>query len=198
MPANLINAVFSSDVGVDNEPVSLPNGGFVYYDVTGVTPSHERSLDEVKPEVEARWRAEQIAKNLTGQTDAMLAKLKAGTPLAQVASEHGLTVQKASGLQRNKPSANTPPSLDQAVFNTAKNGFGVSEGANPTQRYVFQVTQVTDPALDPIQSAQLKTVLQNSYADDLIGEYLMRLENEFGVTRNEAALNQVVGGQTEQ
>ncbi len=198
MPPNLINSVFTSDVGVDNEPVTLPAGGFVYYDVTGITPSRERTLDEVKPEVEARWRAEQIAKRLTEQTDAMLAKLKAGTPLAQVASEHGLTVQNAAGLQRNKPAANTPPSLDQAVFNTPKNGFGVAEGANPTERYVFQVTQVTDPTPDPIQSAQLKTVLQNSYAEDLIGEYLTRLENEFSVTRNEAALNQVIGGQTEQ
>jgi peptidyl-prolyl cis-trans isomerase D len=194
MPPNLINSIFTSDVGVDNEPVALPTGGFVYFDVTGVTPTRERTLDEVKTEVEARWRAEQIAKTLTEQTDQMLAKLKAGTPLAQVASEHGLTVQKATGLQRNKPSPNTPPSLAQAVFNTAKDGFGVAEGANPTERYVFQVTQVTDPSADPIQSAQLKTVLQNSYAEDLIGEYLTRLENDFGVTRNEAAMNQAIGG----
>ena len=194
MPPNLIASVFTSDIGVDNEPVSLPSGGFVYYDVTGVTPSRERTLEDVKPEVEARWRAEQIAKRLTEQTDAMLAKLKAGTPLAQVATEHGLTVQKATGLQRNKPTPTTPPSLDQAVFNTAKDGFGVAEGANPTERYVFQVTQVTDPTPDPIQNAQLKTVLQNSYAEDLIGEYLTRLANDFGVTRNEAAMNQAIGG----
>lgn len=198
MPPNLINSVFTSDVGVDNEPVTLPTGGFVYYDVTGVTPSRERTLQEVRPEVEARWRAEQIAKSLTQQTDQMLAKLKAGTPLAQVASEHGLSVQKAAGLQRNKAAANTPPSLVQAVFNTAKEGFGVAEGANPTERYVFQVAQVADPAPDPIQNAQLKTVLQNSYADDLIGEYLTRLETEHGVTRNQAAMNQAIGGQTEQ
>ena len=198
MPPNLIDSVFTSDVGVDNEPVTLPTGGFVYYDVAGITPSRERTLEEVRPEVEARWRAEQIAKHLTELTDQMLAKLKAGTPLAQVASEHGLTIQKASGLQRNKPAANTPPSLGQAVFNTAKDGFGVAEGANPTERYVFQVTQVTSPSSDPIQSAQLKTVLQNSYADDLIAEYLTRLAIELGVTRNEAAMNQAIGGPTEQ
>jgi peptidyl-prolyl cis-trans isomerase D len=194
MPPTLINAAFTSDIGVDTEPVAMPAGGFIYYDVTGVTPSRERTLEDIRPAVEARWRAEQIAKSLAQQTDEMLAKLKAGTPLAQVASERGLTVQKASGLQRNKATANVPPSLDQAVFNTAKDGFGVAEGANPTERYVFQVTHVTDPAPDPIQSAQLKTVLQNSYADDLIGEYLTRLANDFGVTRNETAMNQAIGG----
>jgi peptidyl-prolyl cis-trans isomerase D len=84
------------------------------------------------------------------------------------------------------------------VFKTAKGGVGETEGENPTQRYVFQVTQVTDPAPDASQSGQLKTVLQNSYSEDLVGEYIVRLESEFGVTRNEAALNQVVGGTTEQ
>jgi peptidyl-prolyl cis-trans isomerase D len=57
---------------------------------------------------------------------------------------------------------------------------------------------VTDPTPDPIESAKLKTVLQNAYAEDLIGEYLTRLENELGVTRNQTALNQVIGGSAEQ
>ncbi len=198
MPPNLISAAFSSDVGVDNEAISLPAGGFVYYDVNGTTPSHDRPLTEVRAEVEARWRAEQIGKRLADDAKQMLDKLKSGTPLAQVAAEHGLSVQQASGLQRSKPGANLPSSVDAAVFKTAKGGVGETEGSNPTERYVFQVTQVSDPAPDVLQSGQIKTVLQNSYSEDLIGEYIVRLENEFGVSRNEAALNQVIGGTTEQ
>jgi hypothetical protein len=40
--------------------------------------------------------------------------------------------------------------------------------------------------------------LQNSYTNDLVGEYIGRLENDFGVTVNPAALNQVTGGGTQQ
>jgi len=64
MPPNLIDSVFTSDVGVDNEPVTLPTGGFVYYDVAGITPSRERTLDEVKDRVEARWRDDQVIARL--------------------------------------------------------------------------------------------------------------------------------------
>jgi peptidyl-prolyl cis-trans isomerase D len=148
--------------------------------------------------VEARWRAEQIGKKLADEAKQMIDKLKSGTPLSQVASEHKATVEQATGLQRGKPGGFVPASLNAAVFKTAKGGVGETEGENPTQRYVFQVTQVTDPAPDASQSGQLKTVLQNSYSEDLVGEYIVRLESEFGVTRNEAALNQVVGGTTEQ
>jgi peptidyl-prolyl cis-trans isomerase D len=42
----------------------------------------------------------------------------------------------------------------------------------------------------------LLTSLQNSFADDIIGEYIGKLENEIGVAINQSALNQVIGGGT--
>ena len=48
--------------------------------------------------------------------------------------------------------------------------------------------------LDPIASKALTTSLQNSYSDDIVSAYVMRLENDFGVTFNQQALDQVFGG----
>ena len=45
--ADIMNAAFSTDVGVDNDPIAA-DGGYVWYDVAGITPAHERPLDEVK------------------------------------------------------------------------------------------------------------------------------------------------------
>ena len=42
--AEVINAAFASDVGVDNDPIDA-DGGYVWFDVAGVTPAHDRSLD---------------------------------------------------------------------------------------------------------------------------------------------------------
>ena len=60
---DVVSQAFNSDVGVDNDPISF-NGGYVWYDVLGITPSRERSLDEVKDQVEARWRDDQITSRL--------------------------------------------------------------------------------------------------------------------------------------
>ena len=46
------------------------------------------------------------------------------------------------------------------------------------------------------EAKQLSTTLQNSYADDIIGEYIGRIENDLGVNINQTALNQVIGGGT--
>jgi len=199
-PQNLLTSVFSSDVGVDNEALQLPNGGFLYYDVGGITPSHDRKLDEIKPQVEKSWHDEQVAQALQKKADAMLAKIKGGASLDQVASENGVKVEKAIDLQRGKSAPNVPASVVDDVFKTAKDAVGSAVGQSDTQRYVFRVAQVTDPALDAnaVTAQQVKSVLQNSYSDDLVGEYLARLENEFNVSINQSALNQVVGGTTEQ
>jgi len=197
---NVINAAFGSDVGVDTEALQLPNGGYLYYDVIGVTPARDRALDEVRDQVAARWRDDEIAKRLQAKADDLLGKLKAGTPLAQLAAENKLKVDAVKNLQRGQPAPNTPAKLVDAVFKTAKDAAATAEGNAATERYLFRVVEVTLPTFDPEapQGKQLATTLQNSIADDLIGEYIARLEADFGVTINQAAMNQVVGGSTDQ
>jgi peptidyl-prolyl cis-trans isomerase D len=189
-----IAAGFGSDVGVDNDPLQLPNGGYLWYDVTGITPARERTLDEVKDQVETRWRDDEIAKRLQAKTDDMLGKFKAGTTLAQLATESGLKVVTAADLQRGKPGGFAPAKLVDAAFKTIKGVPASAEGDQVTARFVFRVTDVVDATLDPIASKAIATSLQNSYTDDIIGAYVTRLENDFGVTLNQQALAQVFGG----
>src|SRR6478752_3316602 len=75
--ANVVSAAFASDVGVDTDALQLPNSGYLYFDVTGVTPSRERPLSEVKDQVEKRWRDDEVAKRLQTKADDLVAKLKA-------------------------------------------------------------------------------------------------------------------------
>ena len=195
---DVIGTAFSSDVGIDSEPLQLPNGGLLWYDVTGITAARERPLDEVKGRVAARWRDDEIGTRLKAKADDMLGKLKAGSALAQVASEVGLKVETASGLQRRRPAGFLPVKVVDAVFKVAKDAPGNVEGDTQTQRFVFRVTAVIDPPLDANapEAKQLATSLQSSYGDDLIGEYIARLENDYGVRVNQQALNQVIGGGT--
>jgi len=194
---NVINAAFSSEVGVDNDPLQLPNGGYLWYDVTGITPARDRTLDEIKDKVEARWRDDEIAKRLKAKTDDMIGKLKAGAKLDQLAAETGLKVTTAADLQRGKPGGFAPIKLVDAVFKTPKDVPASAEG-DETTRFVFQVTGVTEAPLDPIAGKQLTTILQNAYSDDFVAAYVTQLESDFGVTFNQQAVNQVIGGSTPQ
>ena len=195
---DVISAAFASDVGVDSEALQLPGGGYLWFDVTGITAARERSLEEVKDEVATRWRDDEIARRLQIKSDEMLGKLKLGTALSIVAKENGLTVATATDLQRRKAAGFVPAKVVDDVFKTPKGAPGSAEGEAQTQRFVYRVTDVIEPKLDAVtpETKQLLTSLQNSFADDIIGEYIGRLENDIGVAINQSALNQVVGGGT--
>ncbi|MDI3471573.1 MAG: Peptidyl-prolyl cis-trans isomerase PpiD [Pseudolabrys sp.] len=194
--ANVVNAIFSTDVDVDNEAIDLKNGGWLWYEVTNITPARDRTLDEVRAQVEKRWHDDEVASRLKKKAEDMVGKLKAGGKLAAVAQAEGLTVQTVGDLQRGKPKAPVAaPALD-AIFRTAKDGAGSAEGDTEDTRLVFVVTGVTDPALDAksAEAEQIAQVLKNGYGEDILNEYVTHLESQLGVSVNQATLQQIVGG----
>ena len=195
---DVITPAFTTDIGVDSEALQIQGGGYLWYDVGGITRARDRTLEEVKDQVAARWRDDEAATRLQAKTDDMLAKLKAGTSLADLAKEIGFTVGSTAGIQRGKPTPQTPAKLIDAVFKTPKGAPGVAEGDTPTQRFVYRVIDVVEPKLDEAspETKQLSSTLQNSYADDIIGEYLGKIQADIGISINQQALSQVIGGGT--
>jgi peptidyl-prolyl cis-trans isomerase D len=192
---DVVSAAFSADIGVETDALQLQNGGLVWVDITGITPSHDRTLDEVKDQVETRWHDDEVAKRLKAKADDMIAKLKAGGTLVQLATDNGATVATAAGLQRGKNTAQAPTKTLDQIFRTAKGEPSTAEGDKPTERTVFVVTAVDDPKLDPAstEGKALTENLRNAYSQDIVGEYVAKLENDIGVTVNEAAVAQITG-----
>ncbi len=199
---DVVSAAFASDVGVDNDPLQISGGnGYVWFEVAGITPSRERSFDEVKDQVEKRWHDDEIAARLKAKTDDMLAKLKdGGTTLAALAQDSGVQVATVAGLQRGHASDKVPSKVVEAAFTTAKDAAGSTEGNTPDERYVFRVTEVVVPKLDPAapEAKRLDETLRQSFSEDLLTSYIARLENDIGVTINQAVLDQVIGGGSQQ
>jgi peptidyl-prolyl cis-trans isomerase D len=191
----VVKAAFNSDVNVDNEPVEA-DGGYIWYSVAGITPSHDRKLEEVKSEVETRWREDEIATRLKAKAADLLDKLKSGNDLEGVAKANDLTVEKADKIRRGKPSGNISASMANSIFHTAKDAYGSSEGDKPSAWIVFRVTDVTTPKLEANSTYEksISDVVRSRTADDVFGEYLAWLEDELGTSVNRAALAQALGG----
>jgi peptidyl-prolyl cis-trans isomerase D len=192
--ADVINSAFNTEIGNENEALQLPGGGFVWYDVVNVTPSHERKLDEVKDRVEARFREDEIIKLVNAKTAEIVGKLKSGASLAEVAAADGLMVETKSGLKR-QGTAQVPARVITEVFRTARDSIGSAEGQNSADRVIFRVTDIKVPTFDA-NSANVKRLidqLKGAYNDELLSQYLTRLESDFGTDINQAALAQAVG-----
>ena len=194
---DIIGAAFATDVGVDNDPIEA-DGGYVWYDVAGITPSHERSLDEVKGDVEQRWRDEQTAAALQAKAADLLDKLKTGAPFDALATANGSKLGTASDLKRGGTGGDISARMTDAVFHTAKDAFGSAMGDSPTQWIVFRVTDVKTPNPDPNSpdAKHAAETVQHQMTDDVTGQYIARLENDLGTNINAAALAQAMGNST--
>jgi peptidyl-prolyl cis-trans isomerase D len=191
---DVVTQAFGSDVGVDNDPISY-NGGYVWYDVLSITPTRERTLDEVKDQVEAKWRDDQIASRLRTKATEMVQKLDQGGKLADEAASAGLKVETSAGFRREASVPGVPAGVIAAAFRTAKDGAGQTAGAGNNEWIVFRVTDVSVPPVD-LASDEMKKVkeqLQRSLEDEQIAQYVTKLESDIGTTINEAAFAQVTG-----
>jgi peptidyl-prolyl cis-trans isomerase D len=191
---DIVSAAFASDVGVDNDPVEVDNG-YIWYDVAAITPAHDRTLDEVKSEVEDHWRQDETASRLKAKAADLLDKLKNGSSLDELATAESVKVEKADGLKRGSPNATISSSMVGTIFHTAKDTFASAEGDKPTDWIVFRVTDVKTPELaaGSPDTAKLKDTLSHQLSDDTFGQYAAWLESYLGTTINQAGLAQALG-----
>jgi len=191
---DVISQAFNSDVGVDNDPISY-RGGYVWYDVLGVTPPRDRTLDEVKDQVEARWREDQISSRLRTKATEMVQKLSQGGTLADEAASAGVKVETATGFKREDSPSGVPSGAITAAFRTAKDSYGQTPGSANSEWIVFRVTDISVPPVDLAAEdmKKLKDSLVRGMSDEQVAQYVAKLEKNIGTTINEAAVAQVTG-----
>jgi peptidyl-prolyl cis-trans isomerase D len=191
---NVVTQAFSSDIGVDNDPIQF-NNGYVWFDVLGITPSRERSVDEVKDQVETRWREDQITSRLRTRATEMVQKLNQGGKLADEAASLGLKVDTSAAFKRDATVPDVPTSVIEAAFRTPKDSATQAPGAGGGDWIVFRVTDVTVPPVDLASDdiKKLKETLLRGLRDEQVAEYVTKLESQIGTSINQTALAQVTG-----
>jgi len=191
---DVVSQAFNSDVGVDNDPISFKSG-YVWYDVLAITPSRERNLDEVKDQVETKWRDDQISARLRTKATEMVQRLEQGGKLADEAATAGLKVETAAAFKRDGSPTGVPSATIAAAFRTAKDGVGQTPGSGGSEWIVFRVTDITVPLVDlsADDMKRLKETLERAMTDEQVAQYVTRLEKDIGTSINEAAFAQVTG-----
>ena len=186
---DVVTQAFNSDVGVDNDALQA-GGGYIWYDVLGVTPARDRTLDEVKPQVEARWREEQITTRLRDKAVDMAKKLESGAKLADEAAAAGLKVVTSAPFKRDASDPALSAGVIQSVFRGVKDSAGQAQGATPSEWIVYRITDVTAPAVDMASedAKKLKETLQRGLTDEQVAQYVTRLETQIGTKINAEAV----------
>lgn len=191
--AQLLGKAFQTEVGADSDTIGSGDS-FVWYDVRGVTPPRDRSFEEARADVEARWREQEATRRLDARADAVLKGLRDGRTLDQQATAEKLTVEQAETTR-----SGGAPSITQeqatAVFQAPVEGFGSTAADQAGSRLVFHVTSENirpfDPAA-PDDSGQTDKIAQGM-GSDVISAYVQKLRDALGTRFNTGVIAQVTG-----
>lgn len=192
---DVVSQGFNADVGIENDPIQA-NGGYVWYDVVDITRSRDRTFDEAKEQVAQRWRDQQIATRLKTKAEEMVKKLNDGGNFAEIAKEAGLSPAFSPLFKRSTTNmTGISPALVDAAFRTKKDEAGQAPGDTPAQIVVFRVNQVNEPTFEA-ESADAKSLadtLKSVQSDELLGQYIQRLQTDIGTSINQSAFDQITG-----
>jgi len=193
---NLLKAAFASDVGVDNDTLSLPQGGFLWFEVQGVDKARRRTLEEARSEVETAWRKDETSRKLALLAAQLVEQIGDGKSFADVAREHGnLEIRTIEGVTRADAQETAvaagkglAPNVVAQIFNVGEHGVG--SAADGDGRIVFQVRDVKVPPFDP-KAPDLVAIgkeTDRGLQEDVLAQYVASLQKELGTKVNMQAL----------
>ena len=195
--AELIQAAFSSDVGVENDAISLDNG-YVWYEVREVIPSALKPLDQVKDQARAAVIAAKVRAASEDKAKKLVERARSGVKLEELATEAAVQIQSAQGLRRKESDDSFGPAAVAALFAVPENGFAYALEPDGRGARVMQSQPVLLPTFDAT-SPEAKAIaerLKAQVADNMLTAYLGALEKEAGTTVNDTLWRNISGQQT--
>ncbi len=187
---NLLAAAFQADAGAENAPINAGSNGFVWYEVSQITPARDRTLAEVRDRAVTDWKVATIDERLATKAEEVRKAVAGGKSLDEVATELSLTKQTKRGIKRGAEDADLGPDGVEAAFGGGLNYVATAMNGSGDQQTVLKVTEIfapSDTSPTAIPNDQKKAT-SNGMADDLLDQLVARLETIYPVTMNPAAL----------
>lgn len=194
LPADgsFVETAFSTPKGQTSRLMETSNGGYFMLRVDDVTPPAKRPLEEVRDDVVAAWKTEQLDEAAKKTADAVFEEAKGGKSLQEIAEARNLTVRSGTPVSRFASATETviPQALLPEVFKADKGNAVMGQTVDGFA--VARVTEVTTEKVDTSSGdyQRLIETVGSAFANDLLQEYTRALRQEYEVTINDAALNQ--------
>jgi peptidyl-prolyl cis-trans isomerase D len=182
--------VFRTDPGADTLPLTVGTDGFVWFEVRNVTPERERPLSEVRDRAVADWTADQQRQALSARTADLKGRLDKGETLAAIAEDLGLAIETKTGLRRNGEDAIFGNEAIAAAFAGPVGVAGTALGSDGESRLLLKVTAVDQATSDALAGDEQLQRMADSAGDDMLDQMVNSLKNTYGVSINQAAVNQ--------
>ena len=191
----MVKSAFAKHPGDDADLEDAGSGEYYAIKVMQVIPPALPTLAEARPALTNAYMSQQFFAALKAKADALVAQLKAGTPIEQVAATVGAHVVRQPGMQRIQAAKYQAMGQNfvQGVF-AVKPGDAFAAGA-PTGVYIAKLDAVRPG--DPAQMAQVTNAIRGkmgeNYLQDVLASAKAAARREIKPQINVSLARQAVG-----
>ncbi|MDZ5697749.1 SurA N-terminal domain-containing protein [Chelativorans sp. M5D2P16] len=196
LPASrqLLGQAFETEEGLENRPINLGTNGYLFYEVEEVIPARDRTLDEVRDEVVEDWTDAEAARRLSEMAARFQKDLEGGKTLDEIAAEIGQQKAVKRGLKREADDADLGRAGVAAAFGVPKGGTGAFPNPAGDGQFLFQVTEVFEPASASPEMVpeEVAGSMRRAISNDLLDQLIAQLETEHEISVNRGAMQQAL------
>jgi peptidyl-prolyl cis-trans isomerase D len=191
----LLAEAFESDVGLENNALRLGDGSYVFYEVLDIVPERQRTLDEVREEAVAAWKANELAARVEAKASALFERLQQGESLAAIAAEIGTTVQTVEGVKRGVGAPGLSANAVAHAFGGPEGHVANAEADTPPARILLRVDRVIAPAFfaEAADTEAIAEQLKEAMENDVLSSFNRQLLQARDTRVNNAAFAQLTG-----
>lgn len=191
----IVEAAFATDQGQGGDPLESADGGWIYVDNLGVTPSKQKPFEDVKADVQTAWIAAERRKAAAALADKLVERGEKGEAMAQIAKDAGGQLVTTRPFKRTERGTGLPTAAVQRAFILSQDAVASAETEDGSTRVVFKVVGIDIPKPpSQQQSDAIAAEVTRGMQNDVLAEFIAALQDRYKVSVNEAAFRRLTGG----
>ena len=142
------------------------------------------------------WKTREAAKATRKKAEELVVSLKSGTPIADLAQAESAEVKTATGVRRNQAATDFKSADIAALFSVTEQGYAFSIANDGKSAKIIASSPVLGVGFNSQsnEAEAIRQLLQTSLSNDLYAEYVTALQEEIGVSINDAAWARIASG----
>ncbi|MDV3250887.1 SurA N-terminal domain-containing protein [Devosia sp. BK] len=183
-------AIFKATAGQLTPSIPITGNAHVFFDLVEVQAARDQTLDEVRDAVTTALTTERINNALLAKSEEIVAQLRGGATLADVATGLNLFPQISPPFSRF---GSDDGSIDNVVAQAAFNGGPDYKGSVVSSSGDFMIFEVVDNTTptEPLETAAADN-LQTEAQNGVYGDFVAALRDDAGLKINQQALQQLI------
>ena len=194
--SNSLATAFETEIGLEISPLTDGDDGFTWLETRDIVATAVPAFNDIKDKVAETWKAREAASATRKKAEELVAKLRSGTPIADLAKTENAEVKTVNGVRRNQAAANFNTADIAALFSVPEDGKAFAIANDGKSAKIIASTPVLGTGFNSSseEAKAIKQVLETNLSNDLYAEYVNALQEQIGVTINDSVWARIASG----